>query len=100
MPKNSLHDRIDPPAHADLLGERIGIDGVEVNLLLDHLLLHLEGQPIPHFGRFARGIQQEHGAVGRVFEHVDFVDEFELMAGDETGFFDQIGRPNRSRTGT
>ena len=66
-------------------------------LLVDQLLLHLARQPLPDLvGRVGR-VQQEDRPVRRVLEHVDPFQELELMAGDEPGLRDQIGRPDRTR---
>ena len=59
--------------------------------MLDDLLLHLARQLLPDLVGGERRVQQEHRARRRVLEHVDLVQELELMAGDEAGAVDQIG---------
>ena len=57
-----LHDRVDAPAHAGVLGDLVGVDHVELQLLVDDLLLHLARQVVPDLVRAVRGVQQEHRA--------------------------------------
>jgi len=35
-----LHDGIDATAHARFFGDLVGIDGIDIELLVDNLLLH------------------------------------------------------------
>ena len=91
-----LHDRVDPAAHARLARHRGRVDRVEADALVDQLLLHLARQLLPDLvGRVGR-VQQEDRPLRRVFEHVDPFQELELMARDEPGLRDQIGRPDRT----
>ena len=92
-----LHDGVDARAHAGALGEVVGVDGEEAELLLDDLLLHLARQLVPDLVGGERRIQQERGAGRRVLEDVDLVDELELMAGDEAGAVDEVRRADRPR---
>ena len=94
-----LHDGVDAPAHARPLGQLEGVDGEEADLLLDHLLLHLARQVVPHRVRGVRRVEQEDRARGGVLEHVDLVDELELVAGDEPGA-GRPGRPSGSAAGS
>ena len=73
----------------------VGVDGEEAELLLDDLLLHLARQVVPDLVGREWGVQQERRARRRVLEHVDLVDELELVAGDEPGAIDEIRRSDR-----
>ncbi len=66
-------------------------------LFVDQLLLDFSRQPIPHLVGPVGRIQQEHRPVHGVLEHVDPLQELELMAGDEPRLRDQIRRPDRTR---
>src|SRR4029453_18315837 len=89
--KAGLHDRVDATAHSDLPCQRIRVDREETNLFLDDLLLHLARKTIPNSAAFARRVQQKDRAVCRVLEHVDLVDELELVTRNETRAVDEVG---------
>ena len=92
-----LHDGVDAAAHPHLLGQRVGVDREEADLLLDHLLLQLAGQAIPDRVRGAGRVQQEDRARSGVLEHVDLVHELELMAGHEARAVHQVGGADGAR---
>ena len=92
-----LHDGIDASAHARLACHDRGIDGVEADVLVDDLLLHLAGQPLPDPVGASGRVQQEHGTVGRMFEHIDPVEELELVTRHEAGLLYQVRGSNRAR---
>src|SRR6185503_8838060 len=85
-----LHDRVDAAAHSDLPGERIRVDREETKLLLDDLLLHLARKSIPNSAAITRRVQEKDGTVCRVLEHVDLVDEFELVTGYKASAVDEV----------
>ncbi len=92
-----LHDRVDARAHAGGLGHLVGVDHVELQLLLDDLLLHLAGQVVPHLVGGERRVQQEHRARPGIGEHVVLLEEGELVAGHEAGALHQVRRADRPR---
>ena len=49
-----LHDRVDAAAHAGFLGHSVSVDGEEADFFLDHLLLQLARQALPHAVRHGR----------------------------------------------
>ena len=53
------------------------------------------GEVLPHLVGRERCVEQERAAVAGVLEHVEAVEEAELVAGDEVGLVDEIGRPDR-----
>ena len=57
-----LHDGVDAPAHAGVLGHLVAIDHVELEFLVDDLLLHRSGQVVPDLVRPVGAVEQEGGA--------------------------------------
>ena len=49
--ETGLHDGVDSAAHAGLFGHIVGIDGVELELLINDVFLDFLGQLIPDFLR-------------------------------------------------
>ncbi len=78
-----LHDRVDLAGEACVSGDAVGVDDVHVEPALDDLLLHLPRELCPRVGRRIRAVEQERGAGGGMTEHVDPIEEPELVAGDE-----------------
>ena len=85
-----LEDGIHARAHARLAGHAIGVNHKEAQLLVDDLFLHLSRQVRPHVRRAEGRVEQEHSAGGRAFEHVNAVQELELMAAHEAGALNQV----------
>ena len=89
-----------PPMPASR-GDLVGVDHVEPQLLLDDLLLHLARQLVPDLVRPERGVQQERRRRARVLEHVEFLEEVELVARDEVAllirYAERIGRGPKRR---
>ena len=79
-----LHDGVDAPAHAGASGHFVGVDDVEAQLLLDDRLLGFTRQVIPHLVRPVDAVEQEDAARHGILEHVEALQEGELVAGDET----------------
>jgi hypothetical protein len=52
-------------------------------------------QVLPQLVGRVRRVEQERAAVADVAEHVEAVEQPELVAGDEVGFLDQVGRADR-----
>jgi hypothetical protein len=92
-----LHDGIDPPSHPRLARHLIGVDHGEAQPLLYDLLLDLARQVAPDRLRTVRRVEQEDRAGHRRLQHVEAVEEIEVMAGHEACPADQIGRTDRPR---
>ena len=60
-------------------------------ICFDNLLLHLARQAFPNVVSSSRSVQQEDCARCGVFEHVNLVHEFELMAGYEARLIHEVG---------
>ena len=90
-----MHDRVDPAAHPDLVGDGERIDHPEIDVLVDELLLDATWQVIPYLVRAVRGIEQERRPVPGGFERLRLAEESELVAGDEVGLIHEIGGPDR-----
>ena len=86
-----LHDRVDAAAHAGLLGHVVGVDGVDLQLLVDDLVLDLARQVLPDLVLGVGRVQQEGAARHRVLEHVVALEEAELVAGHEVRLLDEVG---------
>ena len=91
-----LHDGVDAAAHAGLLGHIVTVDDVKLELLVDDLLLHQARQVVPNLVGAERAVQQEGGAVLRGSQHVDALEEGELVAGHETGLGDEVTGAQRA----
>ena len=89
--KAGLEDDVRPSGEADLAGDRAGVDRVDVDLLGEDLLLRRSGERLPHLVGRTRAVDQQRRAVRRCTEHVDAVEQRELMAADEGGLPHQIG---------
>ena len=93
-----LHDRVDALAHAGVLGDLVAVDHIELQLFLDDLLLHFSREVVPDLARAERAVEQERSAdIGRA-QHVQALEERELVAGDEVRLADQVGGPDRFGT--
>ena len=86
-----LHDGVDAASHARFFGHRIGVDDVELQLLIEQLLLHRDRQVVPDFLRRVRAVEQEGRARLRQLEHIEALHERELMAGHKIRLRDEIG---------
>ena len=93
-----LHDGVDAPAHAGLLGYLVAIDHEEAQLLGDDLALHRKRQLIPNFVRAERAVQQEGGARLGALQHVQPLQERKLVAGYEICVRDQVAGVQRLRS--
>ncbi len=95
-----LHDGVDAPTHAGLFGDIIGIDGVELELLLDDILLRFLGQLIPDFCWAVKAVHQEDSAGLGILGDVEAFQEGELVAGNKVGGVggDQVGSLDRFGT--
>jgi hypothetical protein len=86
-----LHHGVDAGAHAGGLGDGVGVDGVELELLGDDLILDLAGEVVPDLIGLEGGVEEEGGAFLGPAEHVEAFQEGELVAGDEAGVGDEVG---------
>ena len=92
-----LQDDVCASGEADLAGDPAGVDRVHVDVLGEDLLLHRARQRIPHLVRRARTVEQQRRAVCRGAEHVDPVEQPELVAADEAGLLHEVGSADRLR---
>ncbi len=92
-----LHDGVDPAAHAGLVGDGQRVDHPEVDLLVDEQLLDAARQVLPDLVGPVRGVEQEGRSVLGVLEHLGLAEQPELVAGDEVGVLDEVGRPDGFR---
>ena len=90
-----LHDRVDLAGKPDVAGDAVGVDDVHVEALVEDLLLHLAGKVVPRVVGRVRAVQQERRAGLGEAEHVDAVEETELVTRDEVGVADEVRRVDR-----
>jgi hypothetical protein len=90
-----LHHRIDTSGHAGVRRDPVGVDHEHADALADDFSLYPLWQVVPRVGGPERRIDQEHRPLVRLGEHLDAFQQLELMAGDETGFVHEVGRPDR-----
>ena len=85
-----LHDRVDAIAHAGLFGNGVGVDDVQLDLLVDDFLLRLGRNVIPGIVGGIRAVHEERGADFGIGQNVAFLDKTKLMHGDEVRALNQI----------
>ena len=85
LEEGGLHDGVDAAAHAGLLGDGHAVDHVEAELLVDDGLLDLGGDLVPDLVGGEGAVEEEDAALLGVGEHVELLEEGELVAGDEVG---------------
>jgi hypothetical protein len=93
-----LHHGVDAVAHAHVARHPVGVDDPELDLLVDELLLHVAGEPVPHLVGAVRAVEQERGAALGAGEDRHPLHQPELVTGDEVGVLDEVGGPDRART--
>ena len=96
--ERGLRDGVDAAPEAELAGERVGVDHEQPKPLLEQRLLHLARQVVPDGRRTVGCIQQHGGAGGGDGEHVEALEEAELVAADEVGPAHEVGRADGTRT--
>ncbi len=92
-----LQDGVGPPGQPDVAGDRGRVDGVDIDVLGEDLLLDRAGQRVPDLVRRQRAVQQQRRAGRRPAEHVHPVQQPEVMTADEAGLLHQVGRADRLR---
>ena len=92
-----LHHRVDADAQFGLAGHLVGVDHVELQLLVDDLLLHFAGQVVPDLVRAVGAVQEERRPRQGHREHVDPLGELELVAGHEVRLVDEVRALDRPR---
>ncbi len=100
--ETGLHDGVDTPSHARRLGDSIGIDDPQFDILVQHFLLHGLGKGIPDLIRCIAGIEQEYRTIGGFFQQVETLRKLRLVAADKAGFtiFYEITGSNGARAET
>ena len=90
------HD-VDPPGQARLAGDPPCVDRVDLDLLGEDLLLDGTRERVPHFVRRVRAVEQQRRAGRRAGEHVDAIQQPELVAADEARALHEVRRADRLR---
>ena len=89
-----LQDGVHTSGQAGLPRDPLRIDDEEAELLVDDLLLDSPRQ-LPPAVEAVRAREQDGRARTCVLEHVEALEQLELVAGDEVGFLDQVRRVDR-----
>ena len=92
-----LHDDVDASTQAERLRQRIGVDDVDLGLLLDECMLYFQRYLGPGLVRRMGAVEQERAPRLQVMENVVALQESEGMAGDELGLIDQVRAADRRR---
>jgi hypothetical protein len=92
-----LQHHIDPPGEPDVAGDPARIDRVHVDALGEDLLLDRPRQRIPDLGRRVLAVEQQRRPGRRSAEHVELLEQPEVVAADEARVLHQVGRPDRLR---
>ena len=90
-----LHDGIDTLTHTGFARHFHRVDGVELELLVNNLLLHLVSQVIPDFVGVIRRVQKEGRPRLGNAQNIHFVHKLELVARHKVRLVNQIGGFNR-----
>src|SRR5262245_8045275 len=93
-----LHDGVDTPAHARFPGYAVAVDDEEAEPPGDQLLLQPARELVPHLVGAVGAVEEERGARLRRLEHVDALEEGELVTGHEGRTLDEVGRADRPRS--
>src|SRR6185369_5294935 len=91
LEEGGLHDDVDARAQSQLFAQFDGVDDVEFEFLVDDLLLDFLGHLVPDFTMPEGGAEQEGAARFGLADHVVFLQEGEVVTGDEVGVVDQVG---------
>ena len=83
--KARLQNGVGAPGEPRLPGEPAGVDGVDLEVLGQDLLLHRTGERVPDDVRRVAAVEQQGGARGGPAEHVHLIQQAELVAADEAG---------------
>ncbi len=78
-----LHDGVDPPTQTGGICHLVGVDDVELQLLLDNALLHRAGKVIPCLLGRIGAVEEEDGAFLGVRQHIELLHKDKLVAADE-----------------
>ena len=91
-----LHDRVDAQAQAELAGHLQGVDGVDLDLLVDDRPLHVLGQVLEDLGGLPVGVDEERPALADALEDVEPADVGGLVEGDEIDRVEEVLRLDRA----
>ena len=92
-----LQHGVGAPGQPRRAGDLAGVDHVELDLLLEHALLQLARERVPHLVRAVAGVHQQRGSLARAVEHLGSLEDPALVAADEARLRDEVGRLDRLR---
>ena len=79
--ETGLQDRVHARPHAGITRYLVGVDHVELGLLLDQMFLYFARQFLPDLIRAKGAVQQKYAAFNKRAEHVVAFQEYPLMTG-------------------
>ena len=85
-----LQDGVGAVAQTHLAGHGQGVDGPQVEVLLEDLTLHGVRQLVPHLVGVIGGVQQDGGALASHRQDVDGLQDSPGMDTDESGLADEV----------
>lgn len=85
-----LENDVDAAAEAECGGDTRGVDGPDLELQLVDLRLDPRRQVIPDLGGAVGRVDEQGGSRGGDLEHVQLLQQVELVTSDEAGLVDQI----------
>ena len=91
LEESGLQDQVGVVAQTQFPGDLVGVHGIELDVVVCDVLLHIAGQMELQLRGVPRGIQQEGAAVLDLVDHIILGDIGLRMAGQEVGGLDQIG---------
>ncbi|CAB4853453.1 unannotated protein [freshwater metagenome] len=94
--ETGLHDGVDTAGEASISGNRGSVDGVQLQLPIDDLLLHLSGETVPHVVGAVRRVDQHRRASGSEPQHVHARQEVPLMNTHERRLVDEVAALQRT----
>ena len=90
-----LKHRVGPPGEARIACDLRRVDHVELDLLGEDLLLNRARERVPDAVRGMSAVEQERRSRCRPIEHLGALEQPEVVAADEAGLRDEVGRANR-----
>jgi hypothetical protein len=95
LEERGLHDRVDAPRETRGAGDGVRVDREDPRLPVEQDLLHVRGQVPPDLVGGEGGVEEHRAALAQRTEHVELRQQSELVAGDEVGPVDEVGRLDR-----
>ena len=96
--EGALEHGVDPASQTDFTAQLHTVDGVELDVVLSNVTLHLAGQFLIQFFAGPLTVEQEGAAGLNVADHVVLAHVRRIVASNEVGLVDEVGRSDGSVT--